>query len=193
MSSLLWLSYTEPGHCVLAGTRIKNVGKLHLGEAVPEDFGQPIEYGMSDLFPDDIALSDNYYVAGQVVVSKKLKEALEDTLTADHRVQYLPCSIVNHKKRLASDAYFIVHSQDVVDCIDLKKSGVQWNPLNKTQITLCKKLVINEDAVPKKIQVFRPKSWGSRMLVSESLAKRLTAGGFVGLRFLDPAEYTGIE
>ena len=192
MSSLLWFSYTEPGHCVLAATRIRNVGKLHLGEAVPEDFGQPIQYRMSDLFPDDIALSDNYYVAGQVVVSKKLKEALEDILT-DHRVQYLPVSILNHKKRLASDAYFIVHSQDVFDCIDVKKSGVQWNPLDKNEITLCKKLVINPDAVPKKMKLFRPKFWGSRMLASESLAKSVTAGGFVGLRFLDPAQYTGIE
>jgi hypothetical protein len=192
MSNLLWLSHTEPGHCVLAATRIKNVGKLHLGESVPPDFGQPIQYRMSDLFPDDIALSDNYVVAGQIVVSRRLRDALETSLPG-HHIQYLPVSIVNHKKRLASDEYFIVHSLDVFDCIDVAKSGVQWNPLDKNEITLCKRLVIKADAIPATMMLFRPKHWGSRMLASESLAKKLTAAGLVGMRFLDPAQYTGIE
>jgi hypothetical protein len=133
------------------------VGKLHLGEPVPPDFGQPIQYRMSDLFPDDIELSDNYVVAGQIVVSSRLREALQVILSG-HHIQYLPVSILNHKKRLASADYFVVHSHDVFDCIDVNKSGVQWNPLDKNEIVLCKQLVIKPKVVPADILLFRPSS-----------------------------------
>jgi hypothetical protein len=192
MSKLLWLSHTEPGHCVLGATRIRNVGKLHVGEAVPSDFGQPIQYKMSDLFPDDLELSDNYVVAGNIVISRQLRDALEPLL-AGHRLQYLPVSILNHKKRVASTDYFILHSQDVFDCIDVAKSKVKWNPLDKNEVLFCERLVINPGSVPSNTLIFRPKYWGSRILAADSLAKTLSAGGFVGLRFLDPAQYTGVE
>jgi hypothetical protein len=192
MSTLLWLSQTEPGHCVLSPARIKNAGKLHDGQAVPDDFGQPIEFRMSDLLPDDIMLSDNYDISGLIVVSEKLRAALEPRLDG-HHIQFLPASIINHKGRLASDKYFVLHSQDVCDCIDVKKSRVQWNPLNKSKIMHCDGgLVIKEDAVPDNLSLFRLKHWGTKILVADALAKSLLGGGFVGLRFVDPAQYTGI-
>ena len=76
MSFLVWRSSTAPGHCVLSPTEIEDVDWLHDGRVVPPDFAQPIEYRMSDNHPDDIGLSDNYVVAGQVVVSVPLRQAL---------------------------------------------------------------------------------------------------------------------
>jgi hypothetical protein len=172
MSTLLWLSQTEPGHCVLSPARIKNAGKLHDGQAVPDDFGQPIEFRMSDLLPDDIMLSDNYDISGLIVVSEKLRAALEPRLDG-HHIQFLPASIINHKGRLASDKYFVLH--------------------NKSKIMHCDGgLVIKEDAVPDNLSLFRLKHWGTKILVADALAKSLLGGGFVGLRFVDPAQYTGI-
>jgi len=190
-SFLLWLANTEPGHCVLDPTRIKKVGKLHLGETVAADFGQPIQYRMSDDYPDDIELSDNYVISGQIIVSSRLRQALEPILPAD-RVQYLRVSIINHKKRVAAQDYSILHLHDVCDCIDQKRSKVVWNPLDKQEVLNCEALIINPGKVPEGLDVFRLKYWGSRVLIRETLTQTLRAQGFVGLRFLDPLRYTGI-
>jgi hypothetical protein len=176
---------------VLSPTRIKNVAKLHDGEAVPPDFGQPIQFHMSDLLPDDIALSDNYDVGGQIVVSGKLKAALDAVVTGQE-IQYLPASIINHKGRTASDDYFVLHPHDVCDCIDVKKSGVQWNPLNKRKIIGCKSLVLQPAAIPPALSLFRLKHWGSRIVATDAVATSLRGQRLVGLHFIDPAQYTGI-
>lgn len=196
MSYQLWRDTTEPGHCVLVATRIKDVGRLHLGEAVPEDFGQrvagqPITFSMSDLAPDDFMLSDNYDVSGQIVVSRKLRDALAQALS-DDSIQYLPAAIKNHKGRIESSDYFIVHPHRVVDCIDLEKSQIEWNRLNPSQLSYSKGLIIDAQRIPPGYELFRLKHWGARILASSNLTKRLLDGGFVGLRFVDPATYTGI-
>jgi len=191
MSYLLWSAHTEPGHCVLASTIIDDVDRLHLGEAVPADFGQPIEYPMNDLFPDDIELSDNYERAGQIVISKRLKEAVEKGLK-NHHLQFLPVTIRNHKGRVASKDYFLLHSQDMCDCIDQKKSKVRWSPLNKKKIIRCESLVIKPDAVPKSLSLFRLEHWGSNIVVSKAFADSLLKQKFVGLSFVEPSKYNGM-
>jgi hypothetical protein len=188
MSHLIWLSHTEPGHCVLSPTRIKKVGRLYAGEQVPADFGQPIQYRMSDLFPDDIALSDNYE-KGQVIVSARLRAALTSLLAAQP-IQYLPAKIINHKGRVAAEDYAIVHPHTVLDAIDIEASKVDWSELAKDEVDYCAGLVLKplpEDAPP----LFRLKHWGSVLVVTTELAQKLQSGGFVGLRFLEPQKYTG--
>jgi len=188
---LVWLAMTEPGHCVLSSARIKNVGRLHQGETVPADFGQPIQYRMSDRFPDDIELSDNYERAGQIIVSNKLRQALQLKLPME-RVQFLPVSILNHKKRVAAQDYSILHPHDVCDCINQKKSKITWNPLDKQEILSCDALIIDFDKVPEDLDVFRLQYWGSVVLARKSLADNLREQGFVGLNFVDPGRYSGI-
>ena len=146
---------------------------------------------MNDLFPDDIELSDNYERAGQIVISRRLKEAVEKGLK-DHHLQFLPVTILNHKGRVASKDHFLLHSQDLCDCIDLKKSKVKWSPLNKKKIIRCEALVIKADAVPKNLSLFRLQHWGSNIMVSKALADSLLKQKFVGLSFADPAKYTGM-
>jgi len=191
MSFLLWRAAVVPGYCVLSPTRIKNVGTLHAGTAVPADFGQPIQYKMSVDFPDDIELGDNFEVADQIIVSSRLRQALAQILPAP-RTQFLPVKIINHKNRVAADDYAILHPHDVLDCIDIAASQVKWNALNPEKILGCERLVIAAEGVGADVQVFRPRHWGAKILIRESLANRLLQQNFVGLRFADPAAYTGV-
>ena len=189
MSHRIWLSGTEPGHCVLRATRIKKVGRLYLGERVPDDFGQPIRYQMSELFPDDFALSDNYEVAGQVIVSARLRAVLAPLL-ASQAMQYLPARIIDHEGHVVAEDYAIVHPHTVMDAIDIEASKVDWSELAEQEIDYCKGLVLK--AMPAGVPpLFRLKYWGSVLVVSTELAHRLEAGAFVGLRFLEPKQYTG--
>jgi hypothetical protein len=191
MSFLLWRAGIQPGYCVLAPTLIDDVDVLDDGTVVPADFSQPIEYRMSDDFPDDIQLGDNFEVADRIIVSNRLQQALAEFLPAK-RIQYLPVKILNHKKRVAANDYAMLHPHDVCDCIDVQASKVKWNALNRERIFSCKSLVIRPESVAAEMQLFRPKHWAAKLLVRESLAKSLLKQGFVGLRFADPAKYRGV-
>ena len=85
-----------------------------------------------------------------------------------------------------------MHPHDVLECIDVAASGVTWNSLNPEKILSCDRLVIRDASIDAAVQVFRPKNWGSKLLIRSSLASRLSKQGFVGLRFVDPATYTGV-
>jgi hypothetical protein len=191
MSFMLWRSRRKRGYCVLSPTNIEDVARLHAGETVPADFGQPIQYRMSDDFPDDIALGDNYAVADQIVISSRLRGALQPLLPPE-RFQFLPARIINHKGRVAADDYTILHPHDICDCIDLQASNVTWNALNKQRIFGCDSLVIDPRKVGDDLLVFRLKHWGAKILIRDSLAGPLKAQGFVGLDFIDPAGYMGV-
>jgi hypothetical protein len=191
MEFLLWQAIREAGHCGLSPADIEEVDRLDAGEVVPAEFAQPIKYEMSDNFPDDIELSDNYETGGQIVISSRLKTFLQKILP-QARTQYLPAKVINHKGRVAAADYSILHLHDVCDCIDIEASQIEWNPLNKSRIMGCESLILKPDAVSESIQAFRLKFWGSNIVVRRSLANALEDQGFIGLAFVEPTEYTGV-
>jgi hypothetical protein len=99
---------------------------------------------------------------------------------------------MNHKGRVASTEYSILHSLDVCDCIDLEKSQVKWNPLDKAKILSCNSLILKPEAMPPQLSLFRLKHWGSNIMASEALVKKLQEKGFIGFRFIEPSGFTGI-
>lgn len=191
MSILIWLSTEAPGHCTLNPPDVPLTRELNTGVSVAAKFPTDLTYRMSDRFPDDYLLSDTFNVACQILVSARLREHLQTALWG-HQIEYLPVTILNHKNRVAADDYSLLHSLDVVDCIDIAASKVKWNPLNKKMITSCKALVINEAAIPPEIKLFRPLHWGMRTMTTSDLAAELDAAGFTGLRFISAAGFTGI-
>lgn len=187
----IWLSTAPSGHCRLDSTSVPFTNKFETGVSVASDFPKNLHYRMSDLFPDDLLLSDNFKVSGKIIVSGSLKEYLIKALPG-HSIEFLPVSILNHKGRIASVDYFIMHLLGLVDCIDIKKSKVTWNPLNKKIIMECESLVIDEAKVPSNVKVFRPMHWGNKTIVQSGFSKELKAAGFTGLRFKPATDFTGI-
>jgi hypothetical protein len=192
MNILLWRDIAPPGYCKLSSPKLWSAVKLHAGESVTAEYPGGLSYPMSDLFPDDILLRDNFTVAGQVLVSGKLRAFIEQALP-DHTLEFLQVSILNHKGRVASDDYFILHPLGTIDCIDIDKSKVRWNPLKKKVIDACKGLVFQPEGVPANVKLFRPQYWGFNIMATEEFAEQLGAAGFTGLRFIPAAGFRGIE
>jgi hypothetical protein len=189
---VLWRDISPPGHCKLASPYLWSTVKLHAGISVADEYPGGLNYPMSDFLPDDILLSDNFKVAGQILVSGKLKAHLLAALP-DHPLEFLPVSILNHKGRVVSADYFILHPLGVHDCIDLQRSKVKWNPLKKKVITSCKGLVFKPDSLPPGLKLFRPEYWGFNIMATRAFGDELIAAGFSGLRFIDAAGFDGIE
>lgn len=190
MDIVLWLDMKRQGYCKLGSPALWSTVKLHTGVSVVAEYPGVI-YEMDNEFPDDLTLSDNFKVAGQVIVSGNLKAWLQEKLP-DHAIEFLKVSILNHKGRLASDDYYILHPLGLCDCIDVDRSQVSWHPIRKEAILDCEGLVLKKDAIPPKLKLFRPRYWGSNIMATRELANELSQAGFSGLRFIDAEGFNGI-
>ncbi len=191
MDFLLWRSQLKEGFCVIKPPNIEDIWELNDGISRISDFPADVSCRMNPKFPRDIQLSDNLYGARVPVISRKLKELLGKEVL-HNKVEYLPVQIINHKGRVASKDYFILHPLDVCDCIDVEKSGVGWNQITSNQISSCNSFVLKDEAIPDEYKLFRPKYWGKNILVRRDLVDTLNTAGLTGLVFRDTAGYTGL-
>lgn len=192
MSFLLW----RPGKNTDGICKILEVegvaDSFELAEGVSRAAGWPEDAlcRMDPRKPKDIELADSLLGAKLLVVSGRVKKALDDAQV--NNVELLPIRIVDHKGRVASSDYFIVNPQDVCDCIDIDGSGVEWNPIDPGSICGCDALMLREDAVPASYKVFRLHHWRNMIVIRRELAESMRALGLSGLSFLEPEEYMGL-
>ncbi|EYF06841.1 imm11 family protein [Chondromyces apiculatus] len=192
MSFLLWRpGRSTDGICKIL--EIEGVEKsFELAEGVSRATGWPddAQCQMDPNRPKDIALADSLLGAKLVVVSAKVKRALDDAHSKN--VEFLPIKIINHKGRVASDEYFVLNPLEICDCIDVQQSNVEWNDLDPEAICACDALILKESAVPESLSVFRLKHWKNLIVIRRSLAESMLSQGLTGLNFLEPEEYMGL-
>ena len=187
---LIWRNRYEEGYCVVTNPNVEDDYELSEGVSRVEGWPDDVKAPMSAEYPKDIELADNLFGTELIIVSEKLRKML--TAERVTNVEYLPLTIVNHKKKVASTDYFILNPPSVVDCIDIEASEVKWNAIDKTLINRCKQLVLKEANVPKNVKVFRPKHLPTAILIRSELAKTLEESGLTGLYFTDPARFRGV-
>ncbi|MDF2441865.1 MAG: hypothetical protein JWR01_68 [Subtercola sp.] len=135
-------------------------------------------------------LADNVYVRGaEVVVSGALRQFLEGEQLEG--VEFLPLSITDFRGRVASSDYFIVQVRNVVDAIDPVHSEFDLNLIDPEVYATVWKLVIDNDAVPASIMLFRPRHRLWDVLVRTELAAKIEEAGFTGLRFSTYEQFVG--
>ncbi|AKT40381.1 imm11 family protein [Chondromyces crocatus] len=192
MSFLLWRpgSATD-GICKIL--EVEGVEKsFELDDGAPRAAGWPADAHcrMDPDWPKDIALADSLLGASLVVISGRVKKALDEAQLTN--VELLPIEIINHKGRVASEDYFILNPTEICDCIDKDASNVEWNDLDPDSICGCDALILDAAAVPETLAVFRLKHWKNQIVIRRELAEKLRAQGLTGLSFLEPEDYMGI-
>jgi hypothetical protein len=188
---VIWNRSYREGFCVITKLEGFNDQWLLLkGVSLDDKWPDNVSFRMSPQYPKDINLSDNLFGGSYRVVSGRLKEVLLP-LAGKSNIEFLPVSILNHKKRVASKDYFVLNPLDTIDCIDQEESGVVWNAIDPSVISNCEKFVLKEDAIPDESVMFRPRFWGKTILVRREIADKLAAAGLTGLSFLEPSKYTG--
>ncbi|MEM9666743.1 MAG: DUF1629 domain-containing protein, partial [Bacteroidota bacterium] len=119
------------------------------GELPPDAF-----FPMDPAHPKEIRLADNVAnLHNSLVVSDRLKAFMEAQEPPD--VEYLPITIRDHKGRAVEDGYHLINPLRVVDAIDQEASEIVWNRINKNRISVCKRLVLNYDAIDEHLLLFR--------------------------------------
>ena len=169
---VIWQNEYNEGYCVI-GDPVGFDDEFLLTEGVTlmKQWPENIVCKMSARYPKDIQLSDNLYGGTYAFISRRLKEKVA-ALGGASQIEYLPVTILNHKGRVASKEYFILNPVGSVECIDIKKSGVEWNAIDKEDISDVEKLVLRRGSVPANVNVFRPKHLAATILVRRSLANQ---------------------
>jgi hypothetical protein len=154
--------------------------KIAQGETIAAEYPADVRMYMDKANPG-VKLSDLVANSrGIIIASKPLKEGIERVNTAP--TEYLPVSIYNHKKRLASAAYFIINPLGAVDCLDLQRSEIEWDGADVVSI---EKLVLDPGKLKGVPDLFRIKEDLMQYVMSEKLARSLVP--------LDPSNFYLIE
>lgn len=186
---LIWESRIVPHACVLG--RLSGVDKMYeLTEGVRRQTGFPASasFPMDPDFPNDLLLTDSLMNSGRLVVgSLALKKLIENH--ADEQVEYLPVRIIDHKKKIASRDYFIIHPIDPVDCLKIDECGAEWGLIDTESIDSVERLVLDPSRIPAERVFFRAKFFEDVIFVTRALAAAIDAAGLTGIRWIELTDY----
>jgi hypothetical protein len=186
---LIWTYKSVPSACVLNEfTGVEDTRRLQEGEPYGDEFPSDAAFHMHPDYPNDLLLVDNALNSDHLrIVSPRLRDFLKKQKLT--KVEYLPVSIIDHRRRVASKDYSIVHALDPVDCIDRAQSDFKESRLVPGRISRIKKLVLDESRIPAGRPLFGLKDFGLIALVRSDLAKKLDAEGFSGLGWTAVPKY----
>jgi len=185
----VWQYRTVPDACVLNRfSGLDDSFRLRQGVPLLDGFPSDVAFHMDPDFPNNLLLVDNLLNSDRaMVVSPTLRDWLEKRRIP--KVEYLPVSIIDHRGRVASADYAIVHPIDPVDCIDRERSEFSESRITPGQISRFRKMVIDDGRVPADRQIIRLHGFWGATLVRADLVEALSAGRFSGLGFLPVSEY----
>jgi hypothetical protein len=114
-------------------------------------------------------------------VSPQLKEFLE--VQELSHVEYYPLEIIDHKGKVASNEYFVVHLIDHADCIDADASEADWinEGLPTLRILSLESLVLDPARIPEGRKLFFPKFYSRYPIVRRDLAEAVEKEGFTNI------------
>ncbi len=185
MNYLIWEHTVDDRLCSLNPLEnVENAFELSYGVSRIDGFPPDASFRMNPEYKKAIKLSDALdNIVFLIVASKRLKEFFEMEKLIN--IEYLSVTIFNHKNRIASDEYYIVHQVGTQDCIDQEKSDFDWNIINPDQISSVDHLVLDESKVDPNAKLFRAKHLPSTIFIRKDLAEKIEATGFTGIRFED--------
>jgi hypothetical protein len=175
--------------CILGFIKgFENNYKLSKGHSVAKEWPDDVTFLMDPDFKKRIKLSDNLVNGnGYIIASPKLQDFLKKKEVPN--IEFLPVQIVNHKKKVETTEYALVNQVTMQDCVDTKKSDLVWNKINPDDVSIVKKLVLNEGKVDPRASLFRMKHVVDLIIVRRDLADAITAEGFTGIEFIEIDEY----
>lgn len=188
MDYVIWRWRNEGNSCLLLPPeRLARDWELYKGVPRTAHFPPDVLFRMSDDHRKNMGLTDNLMNVGTLIVaSDRLKRFFE--VKALKNVEYLPVSIINHKNRVASKDYFIVHPVVPQDCLDIQASGSTYSTIVPNDIIQVDSLVIDPDRVDPEADLFRIKDFGEPVLIRRQLAIELLEADFTGLYFVEVDE-----
>ena len=154
--------------------------KITKGISVAKEFPDDAKFRMSPDRPNDTVLTDDLgNLLAMIVASDRLAEFLR--AQGFDELEFLPVTIINHKKKPIKERYFIINPLNPIACIDKARSKVTMSRIVPDNIDDVFKLALDEKKIGDKRQIFRAAGLGGPVFVSRKLAAKLDKEQFSGL------------
>jgi hypothetical protein len=112
-----------------------------------------------------------------LVVHEALKSLIQAAMKPQDEIEFLPLAILNHKGRVASQAYFIVNPIGTLDCMDKKRSKFIFT--GDGRLYRVEKYVLDSKKIPWEPAIFRPKESPSVYIINGKITTAFKDSGFV--------------
>src|SRR5689334_606182 len=151
---LVWTHAEYPGACYLKemlGFDYDN--KLVNGTSLEAAWPENVRFLMDPDSPTDNVTLDSIAGLRRIIIAS---ERLTDFLRKRHVacVEYLPVTVMNHKRRAIKERYFLVNLLEPQDCLVIDQCGAEWSSVAKTNIRNIKRLVIDPSRIDSGRELF---------------------------------------
>src|SRR5687767_8422655 len=165
------LGDSNPDFCILdefvEGIEIKAYmagSGMRLGSLYPRDARIPMTETRNGLtLPSLLGNTQN-----MLMVSSALRTVIE-RICASVDIEYLPFTIMDHRKRRFSSDYTIVNPIGVRDCLDYQASGVKWGTQDPTRIVGMKEFVLDRQKMEGAPPLFRVQGRPAQLIINQEL------------------------
>jgi hypothetical protein len=189
MEYVVWKSLPVGNACMLDD--VENVEKssgLPRGVPFVAKFPADAVMHMTDRHKKDTALTDDISSFSSLkVCSPRIVDFLRKKQLKN--LEFLPITILDHKDKVASKDYCIVHPIHPQDALDLDKSQPKYNPIMKTEISDVAQLVLDPARIDPEVRLFRLKAFIFPVLLEKSIADEMAGMGLKGPLFKPLSEY----
>lgn len=152
------------------GIGLGDVG-LHTGAQLGDKYPENAKIYMSKESPGVKLSSLLGNVKNFLIVSRAFKEVVEKL--SREKVEYLPFTLCDHRKRVRSQDYFILNPLGSLDCLDLKKSNIKWDQDDPTKIIRIREHVLDRKKVKDALPLFRIAQDPTAYVVGVELAREI--------------------
>jgi hypothetical protein len=187
---VIWGSSTTVPYRVLLDTMegFDEVFKLGKGVQQNGSFAAGVYYTMNKDRPHNTVFTDSLKnLDNLIVASRRLREFFQ--ARPSKGVEYLPIGVMDHKGKMASREYAIIHPAPPVDCLDCDKSGVVFSRIVKTKIRGVQRLVLDPARMDPERDLFRLDRFFDVILIRRDAAEAIDREGFTGIRWIEPADF----
>jgi len=111
-----------------------------------------------------------------LVVHETLKSLIQAAMKPQDEIEFLPLAIINHKGRLASQAYFIVNPIGTLDCLDQKRSKFIYTSAG--ELFRVEKYVLDSKKIAWEPAIFRPREEPGEYIINGKITTAFRDSGF---------------
>jgi hypothetical protein len=180
-----WKTKRVPKGAVLTDLQgVEQTFEMTDGESYQDRFPADAHFRFDPDYKRDIQPLDFYLNVDNMLVCSERAMAFIRSQQPP-AVEYLPVTLLDHKRKPVPAPHFIIHPVDHPDCIDVARSDVTWAQSDPGVIQFAEHVEIDPARVPEDRLLFRPRSFPKLTLMRRAFAEAIVAQGFSGARWVE--------
>jgi hypothetical protein len=189
MEFVVWGSVPIGNACLLEDVEnVDRSSRLNRGISLAKEFPSDAVMRMTQRHKKNTALLDDVASFSMMkVCSPRLVEFLRGFNLKN--VEFLPVTVLDHKDRVASKDYCIVHPIVLQDALDVEASEASYNAITPEEIDCVEQTVLDMGKLDPEVRLFRLKAFIIPVFLDKAIADEIQAKGFKGGTFESPADF----